>query len=92
MGPRHECIETAIVYGRQTVFIRTNLRPTDVCWKEETRSVQIDAEHLVRTVLGFALAFIAACCYMKLLPSAAIVVAAALSARVASAIIGNTHR
>jgi hypothetical protein len=52
----------------------------------------MDADHLVRTVLGFALAFIAACCYMKVIPSASIVVAAALSARIASVIIGDTHR
>jgi hypothetical protein len=77
--------------GKPSLFAQV-WRPTDVCWKDETRSVHIDADHLVRTVLGFALAFIAACCYMKLLPSASIVVAAALSARVASAIIGDTHR
>ena len=57
-------------------------RPTDVCWKEETRSVHIDADHLIRTVLGFALAFVAACCYMKLIPSASIVVAAATALKV----------
>jgi hypothetical protein len=77
--------------GKSSLFAQI-WRQTDVCWKEETRSVHIDADHVIRTVLGFGLAFIAACCYMKNVPSASIVVAAALSARIASVIIGDTQR
>ena len=76
--------------GKSSTFAQV-WRPTDVCWKDEARSVYVDADHLIRTVLGFALAVIAACCYMKLIPSVSIVVAAALSARIASAIIGDTR-
>jgi hypothetical protein len=77
--------------GKPTSFAPV-WRPTNVCWKDEARNVYMDADHLIRTVLGFALAFIAACCYMKLIPSASIVVATALSARIASLIIGDAQR
>jgi hypothetical protein len=64
-------------------------RPTSVDLNEHRQDAALDFNQLVRTLLGLALALVAACCYMKLIPSASIVVAAALSAKIASVIIGN---
>jgi hypothetical protein len=53
---------------------------------DKRRGTALDLEQLIRTFLGFVLAFVAACCYMKLIPSASIVVAAALSAKIVSVV------
>jgi hypothetical protein len=64
-------------------------RPTGVRLNDKRRETTPDLEQLIRTVLGFSLAFVAACCYMKFIPSASIVVAAALSAKIVSAVTGQ---
>ena len=56
---------------------------------DKRRETTQDLEQLIRTFLGFSLAFVAACCYMKLIPSASIVVAAAVSAKIVSVVTGQ---
>ena len=63
-------------------------RPTSVRLNDKPRGTALDLEQLIRTFLGFVLAFVAACCYMKLIPSASIVVAAALSGKIVSVVTG----
>ena len=46
-------------------------------------------EQFVRKLLGFALAIVAGCCYMKLIPGASIVAATGLSAKIAAVLIGS---
>ena len=63
-------------------------RPTSVCLNEQFQSSALDMERIVRTILGVTLAFVSAACYMKLIPCASIVVAAAASSKIASVVIG----
>jgi hypothetical protein len=67
-------------------------RPTSVCSKKQFQNSALDMEQLVRAILGFALAFVAAACYMKLIPCTSIVVAAAVSAKIASVVTGHAAR
>jgi hypothetical protein len=64
-------------------FART-WRASSIQLKMSCENEFVSAEHLIRTALGFILAVVAACCYVKLAPSGSLVVAVALSAKVAS--------
>jgi hypothetical protein len=65
-------------------------RPSSVRLQEPRARLTGDTlDTLVRTVLGLVLAVVAACCYFKIVPSPSIVIAVALSTRIAS-IIAST--
>ena len=67
-------------------------RPTSVRLNEQRSFAASKFEQFVQIFLGFALAIVAGCCYMKLIPCASIVAATAVSAKIASIFIGNERK